>query len=76
MAPQLSQQPAPCWPLAHLSDDVPGGQTQLIFLLRVVFSQDQDLCGRRTGWGRNSEKLGRRQTFPGGRAPRRVQVSV
>lgn len=49
MAPQLSAQPAPCGALAHLSDHVPGRQTQLPLLLRAVSGQDQHLCGRKRG---------------------------
>lgn len=49
MASQLSAQPAPCWSLAHLPDHVPGRQTQLALLLRVVSRQDEYLCGRKRG---------------------------
>lgn len=56
--PQLSAQPAPCGPLAHLPDHVAGRQTQLVLLLRAVSGQDQHLCGRRAGWGGSSEGTG------------------
>ena len=49
VAPQLSAQPAPCGPLAHLSDHIPQCQTQFALLLCAVSCQDQHLCGRKRG---------------------------
>lgn len=49
VAPQLSAQPAPRGSLAHLSDHVPGRQTQLTLLLRTVTGQNQHLCGQKRG---------------------------
>ena len=55
-APKLSTQPAPCGPLAHLPDHVPGRQAQLVLFLRAVSGQDQRLCGRRMARARGSEE--------------------